>query len=88
MALLATAWLYAGLPVSGGEPHVAGQANDYRNDYQFEVTVVSKGYDGKTCWMHARAGAIPPNTPGNPSQTPVVVMTLQKLQVEDRKSVV
>ncbi|MBK8094768.1 MAG: hypothetical protein IPK32_23075 [Verrucomicrobiaceae bacterium] len=40
----------------------------------FEVkrVVVSKGYDGKTCWVHPRAGAIPGKTPG-------VVLTMQKL---------
>ena len=29
-------------------------------DYRIEVTTVAKGYDGRTCWMHARAGANPP----------------------------
>jgi lysophospholipase L1-like esterase len=40
----------------------------------FEVkrVVVSKGYDGKTCWVHPRAGAIP-------GKTPSVVLTMQKL---------
>jgi hypothetical protein len=33
---------------------------------------VSKGYDGKTCWVHPRAGAIP-------GKTPSVVLTMQKL---------
>jgi len=51
-------------------------------DYRIEATTVAKGYDGKTCWMHARAGAIPPKAPGNPTTTPIVVMTLQKLQAD------
>jgi lysophospholipase L1-like esterase len=40
----------------------------------FDITLetVSQGYDGKTCWVHPRAGAIP-------GPTPKVVMTLQKL---------
>lgn len=40
----------------------------------FEITLetVSKGYDGQTCWVHPRAGAIP-------GPRPKVVMTLQKL---------
>ena len=51
-------------------------------DYRIEVTTVAKGYAGRTCWMHARAGAIPPGTAANPSGTPIVVMTLQKLQAD------
>jgi len=51
-------------------------------DYRIEVTTVAKGYDGRTCWMHARAGAIPPGIAANPSRTPIVVMTLQKLQAD------
>ncbi|MGD9646911.1 MAG: exo-alpha-sialidase [Pirellulales bacterium] len=51
-------------------------------DYQIDVTTVTKGYDGQTCWMQARAGAIPAGTRGNPSPTPIVVMTLQKLQAD------
>lgn len=40
----------------------------------FEVkhSVVAEGYDGKTCWVHPRAGAIPGGTPN-------VVLTMQKL---------
>jgi lysophospholipase L1-like esterase len=40
--------------------------------YEVKLTTVSRGYDGKTCWVHPRAGAIP-------GKTPSVVMTLQKL---------
>jgi hypothetical protein len=32
-------------------------------------------------WAHPRAGTIPPHSPGNPSDTPVVVMTLQTVQL-------
>ncbi|MCL4201687.1 MAG: hypothetical protein KJ000_04280 [Pirellulaceae bacterium] len=48
-------------------------------DYRIELTTASSGFDGETCWVHARAGAIPPGTPGNARQTPLVVMTMQKL---------
>ncbi len=48
-------------------------------DYQIELTTVRKGYDGKTCWVHARGGTIPPHTAGNSSSSPLVVITSQKL---------
>jgi hypothetical protein len=50
--------------------------------YRAELTTASTGFDGKMCWIHARAGAIPPRAHGNPSETPIVVMTLQKLQLD------
>jgi hypothetical protein len=56
--------------------------DETRLDYRIEVTTVAKGYDGRTCWMHARAGAIPPGIAANPSSMPIVVMTLQKLQAD------
>lgn len=40
--------------------------------YDLKLETVTKGYDGKMCWVHARAGAIP----GSPPQ---VVLTMQKL---------
>jgi lysophospholipase L1-like esterase len=40
--------------------------------YEVKLETVTSGYDGKTCWVHARAGAIP-------GPTPTVVMTMQKL---------
>ena len=50
-------------------------------DYRIELKTAHKGYDGKRCWVHARAGAIPPKTAGNLSERPVVVMTTQQLLV-------
>ena len=47
--------------------------------YQIERTVAASGFDGKMCWVHARAGAIPPGAVGNPDTTPIVVMTMQRL---------
>jgi lysophospholipase L1-like esterase len=42
--------------------------------YGVELLTVSKGYDGETCWVHPRAGAIP-----RVGGTPSVVLTMQKL---------
>jgi hypothetical protein len=50
-------------------------------DYRIELTRATSGYDGKMCWVHARAGAIPAGTPGVPPDHPAVVMTTQKLDV-------
>ena len=43
--------------------------------YRVQLDVISEGYDGKTCWFHPRAGAIP-------GATPTVVLTLQKLNLK------
>lgn len=51
------------------------------DNLQVELTVARQGFDGKQCWVHARAGTIPSNTPGNESGSPLVVMTLQRLQL-------
>ena len=47
--------------------------------FAIERTVAHSGFDGTMCWVHARAGAIPAGQPGNDSQEPLVVMTMQKL---------
>jgi hypothetical protein len=41
-------------------------------DYRIQLETISRGYDGRTCWVHPRAGSIP----GEP---PTVVLTMQKL---------
>lgn len=51
-------------------PVLSAQADD--PPYELKLETVTKGYDGKTCWVHPRAGAIP-------GATPTVVMTMQKL---------
>jgi len=56
-------------------------AADEELDYTVNLTTVSSGWDGKKCWVHSRAGAIPARSPGNPSHTPIVVMTTQKLRI-------
>ena len=50
-------------------------------DYKIEFTKASSGYDRKTCWVHARAGTIPPKSPENAAKMPLVVMTTRKLQL-------
>ena len=39
--------------------------------YNVQLDVVSEGFDGKFCWFHPRAGAIP-------GESPVVVLTMQR----------
>ncbi len=40
-------------------------------EYRVQLDVVSDGFDGKFCWFHPRAGAIP----GDPA---TVVLTMQR----------
>ena len=40
--------------------------------YDVELSTISSGYDGTTCWVHPRLGTIP-------GETPKVVLTMQKL---------
>ncbi|MHB8899224.1 MAG: exo-alpha-sialidase [Thermoguttaceae bacterium] len=47
--------------------------------YRVELSAATSGFDGKMCWVHARAGAIPPGATGNEGAGPLVVMTMQKL---------
>ncbi len=47
--------------------------------YTIDLTSATNGFDGDSCWVHARAGAIPPPDGGNDSDPPLVVMTTQKL---------
>jgi hypothetical protein len=47
--------------------------------YTLERLVVQSGMRGNRCWVHARAGAIPPHTDANPAPSPLVVMTTQQL---------
>jgi len=45
--------------------------------YEIDLTVARQGFDKRTCWVHARAGAIH----GRGNARPVAVMTLQKLML-------
>ncbi len=64
--------------VSAG-PSSAGEVDEGRSDYRIQLSSAAGGFDGQTCWVHARAGAIPAGAPGNPGADPLVVMTMQKL---------
>ncbi len=44
-------------------------------DYEVDLRVVTEGFDGKTCWVQARTGAIPQAGPFPAT----VVLTMQKL---------
>ncbi len=55
------------------------QHNTADLSYDIDLNVAHQGFDGESCWVHARAGAIPPHEPGNASDNPFVVMTTQKL---------
>ncbi|QDT62634.1 hypothetical protein SV7mr_51840 [Stieleria bergensis] len=50
------------------------QAQVIKPPFSTETTVATEGFDGKFCWVHARAGLMP-------GSDPTVVMTLQKLQL-------
>jgi hypothetical protein len=56
-----------------------GGGEDEPLEYRIERSAASSGFDGETCWVHARSGAIPPGGLGNPGTKPLVVMTMQKL---------
>ncbi len=47
-------------------------------NYRIRHEWASRGYDGKTCWVQCRAGAIPPGAAGG-NNLPIVVLTMQKL---------
>lgn len=49
--------------------------------YEIDLSVATRGFDRTFCWVHPRAGVIPPGTESNPSGHPLAVMTLQKLQL-------
>jgi len=57
---------------------IEGHSEEGGLDYTVDLTVVRRGWDGTKCYVHSRAGAIPPGAPGNPTETPIVVMTTQK----------
>ncbi len=45
-------------------------------DYEIDLRAIRSGFDGETCWVHARAGAIPGAGKGGAA---AVVVTMQKL---------
>jgi hypothetical protein len=56
------------LPARG----MAGDSPPAGLGFRIQLDTISKGYDGKTCWVHPRAGTIP-------RESPSVVLTMQKL---------
>jgi hypothetical protein len=76
-------WLAMTLLLQGQEvePNVGVARKNAQSELSFslETTAAHRGFDGETCWVHARAGAIPAGQLGNPSSGPLVVMTLQRL---------
>ncbi|HYW80611.1 MAG TPA: sialidase family protein [Thermoguttaceae bacterium] len=74
LAAAASLWLLSAI-----SEDAVSHAADERLDFTIELTTARKGFDGEKCWVHARAGVIPPKATGNPSETPLVVMTLNEL---------
>lgn len=54
-------------------------AQDGESSFTVERLIAADGFDGKQCWVHARAGAIPAKFIDGSSNVPLVVMTLQRL---------
>lgn len=79
LPVLLRTFLVAGLMLVGARCGSAGEPQS--PDYKIEVTKAISGYNGKSCWVHARAGVIPGGTAGNPGETPIVVLTMQKLDI-------
>jgi hypothetical protein len=50
--------------------------------YRIELTSPTRLFTATHSWAHPRAGAIPPRTCGNNSDSPVVVMTLQTIHLD------
>lgn len=72
-------WMLSVVLAIVGWSNVSAQDTPSPADYTIERTVAHSGFDGTMCWVHARAGALPPEVRGNASDQPLVVMTMQKL---------
>lgn len=48
-------------------------------DFRIQLDTVTKGFDGNTCWVQARVGAIPAGEVGAAKNNPTAVLTMQKL---------
>ena len=57
-------------------PLAASRAAVPSVDFKIQLDTVTSGYDGKYCWVQARAGAIP-----RVGQPPIVVITMNRLLV-------
>ncbi len=81
-ALITMIVVMAAKCVDAAPPSVAVEQSQFTVEsprFTVERIVAHQGFDGETCWVHARAGAIPPQQQGNLSDQPLVVMTMQKL---------
>ncbi len=67
-------YFQAYLTVTGERPANALQ-------FALERLTVQHGFSDALCWVHARAGTIPPHTTVNPGSQPCVVLTAQQLQL-------
>lgn len=56
-------------------PTVSTADDPAASAFRIELTEAHRGFDGKTCWVHARAGIVPRTD----KTMPLVVMTTQKL---------
>lgn len=79
MSLLFALILLSHTTIFAAEKTTGKQKDQRALNFRIQLSTAIKGYDGKTCWVHARAGAIPVRAPGNSSSDPIVVMTMQKL---------
>jgi len=48
---------------------------DASHDCRIQLDTIARGFDGRTCWIHPRAGLVPGAGRGG---LPAVVLTLQK----------
>ena len=48
-------------------------------DYKIDLKIIQEGFDGETCWVQFRAGAIPPRLPDT---DPQVVAVMQQLYLK------
>jgi hypothetical protein len=70
---------FAALACPVGQTGSAAEQHREPVPYRIDLTTATSGFDGQTCWVHARAGIIPAQVPGDPASGPLVVMTMQKL---------
>lgn len=65
--------------IAAGLRQVSGRGGSSTpTPFAVERMVMSRGYDGKECWVHARAGVLPALDASNPTQ---VVLTTQRLEL-------
>lgn len=81
--LIMTVMTVAGLPAPASRVTAEEAAATAAAPLSFELerSVAHAGFDRQTCWVHARAGAVPAGKAGNDGSQPAVVMTMQKLQL-------